>query len=129
MRHAFATGEHFEGDGAAFFAAAVKHQLEGIVSKYAMSRYRSGPSKTWLKIKNTIEGEFILLKVEKDREGVPLAHLARPAGGYAGTAFLTLAGNERRKLVENPATNIRVRVRHLQGGGLLRHAAVRSILQ
>jgi bifunctional non-homologous end joining protein LigD len=25
--------EHFEGDGADFFAAAVKHGLEGIVSK------------------------------------------------------------------------------------------------
>jgi ATP-dependent DNA ligase len=46
--------EHFEGDAAAFFAAAVKHGLEGIVSKRARSCYRSGPSKHWLKIKNTV---------------------------------------------------------------------------
>jgi bifunctional non-homologous end joining protein LigD len=34
--------EHFEGDAKAFFAGAVKHGLESIVSKRAMSPYRSG---------------------------------------------------------------------------------------
>src|SRR5437763_9743721 len=47
--------EHFEGDGPGFFAAAVKHGLEGIVSKRAGSPYRSGPSRNWLKIKNVGE--------------------------------------------------------------------------
>lgn len=40
--------EHFQGDAKAFFAAAVKHGLEGIVSKRALSCYRSDPSRNWL---------------------------------------------------------------------------------
>jgi bifunctional non-homologous end joining protein LigD len=38
-------------DAAAFFRACADHQLEGIVSKLASSKYRSGRSKTWLKTK------------------------------------------------------------------------------
>src|SRR5262249_39171835 len=41
--------EEFVGDAAAFFRACAAHELEGIVSKLATSRYRSGRSKTWLK--------------------------------------------------------------------------------
>src|SRR4051794_35601020 len=52
--------EPFHGDGQAFFAAAVKHGLEGIVSKMASSPYRSGPSKAWRKTKNVTESEFVL---------------------------------------------------------------------
>ena len=41
---------HIEGDGAEMFAAVCKHGLEGIVSKKLDSPYRSGPSKTWIKV-------------------------------------------------------------------------------
>src|SRR5262245_21959379 len=34
--------EEFVGDAAAFFRACAAHELEGIVSKLATSRYRSG---------------------------------------------------------------------------------------
>ena len=44
--------EHVEGDGAVVFTHACKLGLEGIVSKHREHPYRSGPSKTWLKIKN-----------------------------------------------------------------------------
>jgi bifunctional non-homologous end joining protein LigD len=44
--------EHLEGDGAAIFAHTCKLGFEGIVSKHREHPYRSGPSKTWLKIKN-----------------------------------------------------------------------------
>jgi ATP-dependent DNA ligase len=44
--------EHLEGDGAVIFAHAYKLGLEGIVSKDRTRPYRSGQSKTWLKIKN-----------------------------------------------------------------------------
>jgi ATP dependent DNA ligase domain len=43
--------EEFIGDAAAFFRACAAHELEGIVSKLATSRYLSGRSKTWLKTK------------------------------------------------------------------------------
>ena len=44
--------EHTEGDGAKMFAAACKLGLEGIVSKKLNAPYRSGPSRTWIKVKN-----------------------------------------------------------------------------
>lgn len=44
--------EHAEGHGERMFEAACKLGLEGIVSKRLTSGYRSGPSRTWLKIKN-----------------------------------------------------------------------------
>jgi ATP-dependent DNA ligase len=49
--HPFLFSEEFTGDAAAFFQACADHQLEGIVSKLASSKYRSGRSKTWLKTK------------------------------------------------------------------------------
>ncbi|HET7382993.1 MAG TPA: hypothetical protein VFJ59_10450 [Pseudolabrys sp.] len=44
--------EHVEGDGAEMFAAACRLGLEGIVSKKINAPYRSGPSKSWIKVKN-----------------------------------------------------------------------------
>jgi ATP-dependent DNA ligase len=44
--------EDTEGDGAEIFEAVCKLGLEGIVSKRLTSLYKSGPSKTWIKIKN-----------------------------------------------------------------------------
>jgi len=45
--------EHAEGHGDKLFAAACKLGLEGIVSKKLNAPYRSGPSKTWIKIQNS----------------------------------------------------------------------------
>jgi ATP-dependent DNA ligase len=42
----FLFSEEFTGDAGAFFQACADHQLEGIVSKLASSKYRSGRSKT-----------------------------------------------------------------------------------
>jgi ATP-dependent DNA ligase len=44
--------EHVEGDGAEMFAAACKLGLEGIVSKKLDAPYRSGQSRSWIKVKN-----------------------------------------------------------------------------
>lgn len=43
---------HTEGDGNKIFESVCKLGLEGIVSKRLTSVYRSGPSKTWIKVKN-----------------------------------------------------------------------------
>jgi ATP-dependent DNA ligase len=53
-------------------APVPSHGLEGIVSKRATSRYRSGPSKAWIKTKNVVESEFVLLGLERDTEGRPM---------------------------------------------------------
>ena len=44
--------EAIDAEGATVFAHACKLGLEGIVSKRAGSRYRSGPSRNWLKVLN-----------------------------------------------------------------------------
>jgi bifunctional non-homologous end joining protein LigD len=44
--------EHAEGHGDRLFAATCNLGLEGIVSKKLNAPYRSGPSKTWIKVKN-----------------------------------------------------------------------------
>jgi bifunctional non-homologous end joining protein LigD len=44
--------EHSDGDGGEMFQAVCKLGLEGIVSKKMNAPYRSGPSRTWIKIKN-----------------------------------------------------------------------------
>jgi bifunctional non-homologous end joining protein LigD len=44
--------EHDDGDGETLFRAACRMGLEGIVSKRAQSRYRSGRCKSWVKTKN-----------------------------------------------------------------------------
>jgi bifunctional non-homologous end joining protein LigD len=44
--------EHVEGHGAEMFKAICDLGPEGIVSKKINSPYRSGPSKSWIKVKN-----------------------------------------------------------------------------
>jgi bifunctional non-homologous end joining protein LigD len=44
--------EHAEGHGDKMFAAVCELGLEGIVSKHATAAYRSGPTRTWVKVKN-----------------------------------------------------------------------------
>ena len=44
--------EHAEGHGDKMFEAVCTLGLEGIVSKKLDAPYRSGPSKTWIKIRN-----------------------------------------------------------------------------
>ena len=52
------------------------HQLEGIVSKLASSKYRSGRSKTWLKTKCFTESSFLIIGTARDPENK--SRLARP---------------------------------------------------
>jgi DNA ligase D-like protein (predicted ligase) len=145
--------DEFVGDAAAFFRACAAHELEGIVSKLATSRYRSGRSKTWLKTKCFTEGEFLLLGIDRDRKtDAPRALLAKAEQGnliYAGAAFIGLSGVEREVLqgrlralaVERPSISwlrnrdarwvkpeLSLKVRHLAFvSGLLRHATVRGL--
>jgi ATP-dependent DNA ligase len=82
--------DHVEGDGARFFEAAAELGLEGIVSKRAASRYRSVRSRSWLKTKNMVESEFVLVGTDRDADGVPWALLASDRDGrleFAGPAI------------------------------------------
>jgi ATP-dependent DNA ligase len=142
--------DHVIGSGQALFEAAEAAGLEGIVSKRVGSRYRSGPTKSWLKVKCFGEGEFVVIGTAKG-ERAPVALLARHTGEgleYAGAAMVTLADPEREAFwrlseelkTERPALpmgarkettwlrpEMRVRARLLRGEEMLRHATVRSI--
>jgi bifunctional non-homologous end joining protein LigD len=50
---------HIEGDGEEMFAAVCKHGLEGIVSKKLNAPYRSGPSKSWIKVKKSRKRQLL----------------------------------------------------------------------
>lgn len=52
--------EHFSVDGETFFNAASEHGLEGIVAKKADSRYVSGRSPNWIKIKCHKRDDFVI---------------------------------------------------------------------
>jgi bifunctional non-homologous end joining protein LigD len=128
--------------------------LEGIVSKRLDSRYRSGPSDQWRKVKAWTESRFVLVGTELDsRSGAPVAILAREEGGalrYAGGAFFALKGPTRERLrgrlerlaSDRPAIpslkrraarwlvpEVTVVVRHLKGAGTVRHATVKAIAE
>ena len=143
--------EEFAGDGPALFKACAKHQLEGIVSKLATAPYQSGRSRTWLKTKCFTESELILVGIDRDRKtGAARALLAKLERGtltYAGPAFIALQREDRDafeamldELTDEQPTfswlrnrnarwvkpKLNVRVKHLAGGGLLRHATVRG---
>jgi DNA ligase D-like protein (predicted ligase) len=147
--HPFLFSEEFTGDAAAFFQACGDHQLEGIVSKLASSKYRSGRSKTWLKTKCFTESSFVIIGTARERKTkAPLALLAQVGVQglrYAGSAFIALSGAERtelsariqsNKLERCPIPKLRfpdaqwvkphltARVRHLAGAKYLRHATV-----
>jgi bifunctional non-homologous end joining protein LigD len=146
--------EEFIGDATAFFRACAHRQLEGMVSKLASSKYRSGRTKTWLKTKCFIESTFVVIGTDRDRKtGALRALLAHPnsAGlNYAGAAFIALGDDARAEFlaeVERLTTSwiafkslqpsdakwcepkLTVRVKHLAGSKTLRHATVRGLVQ
>jgi ATP-dependent DNA ligase len=143
--------EHVVGDGSALFQAADQMGLEGVVSKRLRSRYRSGRSRDWLKVKCWAEAEFIVIGVEHGGEWPPTALLARERGGvltYAGSAAVTLASADRERFwrsidvlrTEKPPLPVklkqglwvrpllRVRARYLKGSDKLRHATMKGLM-
>jgi ATP-dependent DNA ligase len=145
--------DEFDGDGATFFKACADKRLEGVVSKLAFSRYRSGRSKTWLKTKCFTESSLIIIGTDRDRKTGALRALLAKADGhmltYAGAAFIGLRGDAWHELRERlqqiaiartPLTGLRLKdaqwveptliakVRHLAGAKYLRHAVVKTLL-
>lgn len=143
--------EAVEGSGADFFRAVDAMDLEGMVSKRKASRYRSGRTSAWLKVKTFAEDEFVVIGTEKGSGGPSCALLARegPEGlEYVGSAFVTLAEADRERFwrsvdrlhAAKPVLpmksknawwvrpELRVRARFLRGEGRLRHASLASLL-
>jgi bifunctional non-homologous end joining protein LigD len=65
MVHCPPAPQHTDEDGAAIFRQACAMGLEGIVSKRRSSRYQSGPSRDWLKIKNPDSPAMVRVRNEE----------------------------------------------------------------
>lgn len=149
--HAIQFSDHVIGGGPEFFDLAEKSGAEGIISKKLGSRYRSGPTQSWVKTKAFTESEFVVIGAAKG-DLAPVALLARETDDhrleYAGAAMVTFAESERERFwrtMERLATDkaplhmkqpsesswvrpeIRLRVRHLRGEEMVRHATVKGI--
>jgi bifunctional non-homologous end joining protein LigD len=84
--------EHFATDGEALYEQAVAMGLEGIVAKKADSKYRSGRSSDWLKVRAERTDDFVVVGYTAprgSRGGFGALHLAWYDDGklvYAGRA-------------------------------------------
>ncbi|QKC85259.1 ATP-dependent DNA ligase [Mesorhizobium sp. NZP2077] len=134
------------GDAKAIFELVEKAGLEGMVSKRKDSKYRSGKSTAWLKLKAYTIDEYELLGVEREPGKPAFALMAeRGTGRYVGSAFITLNREMRERLwkrvqdhagaapkgMRRPATQwvkpgLIGRVKHLRGEEDLRHASLQD---
>ena len=138
--------EPMEGEATAIFKSIDQAGIEGMVSKRRDSRYRSGPTMEWRKIKSYMESDFELLGVEHEKGKPAFALMAAPGTRkYVGSAFVTLNREMRERLwkrvqeksgpppkgVMRPATQwvkpgLVGRVKHLRGEETLRHASLKD---
>ncbi len=88
--------EEVEGDGETLLQAACAHGLEGIIAKHRESKYRSGRTGDWLKIKCVRSESFVVIGYEQSsaaRGGIGSLLLAARDGegwksvGSVGTGF------------------------------------------
>ncbi|RWQ35831.1 MAG: ATP-dependent DNA ligase [Mesorhizobium sp.] len=144
--------EALPGDAKAIFYLVEQAELEGVVSKRADSKYRSGPTTNWVKAKSFMYSDLDLIGYQRERGKAAQALFAEPGTGhYIGTAVITLGRDMRDRLWQrvqakagaappnvvmkkrHPATQwikpgIRARVKHLRGEVILRHASVNALL-
>jgi bifunctional non-homologous end joining protein LigD len=79
--------EHIETSGVVMFEKACELHVEGIISKRAASKYSSGPSGDWLKLKCVLEQEFVI------------GGFTLPSNGIHGVGALLLGYYDGKKLI------------------------------
>jgi DNA ligase D-like protein (predicted ligase) len=134
------------GEAKAIFHLVDQAGLEGMVSKRKDSKYRSGASTAWLKVKAYSVSEFDLLGVEREPGKPAFALMAeRGTGRYVGSAFINSNRTIRERLwqrvqqhagpapkgMKRPATQwvkpgLIGRVKHLRCEEDLRHASLQD---
>ncbi|QKC64841.1 ATP-dependent DNA ligase [Mesorhizobium loti] len=138
--------EPLPGEAKAIFHLLDHAGLEGMVSKRKDSKYRSGPSTSWLKAKCYSVDEYELIGVEREAGKPAFALMAdRKTGRYVGSAFINSSQAIRERLwkrvqehagpapqgMKRPATQwvkpgIIGRVKHLRGEEDLRHGSLQD---
>ncbi|MGN6462819.1 MAG: DNA ligase D, partial [Pseudolabrys sp.] len=108
--------DHIETDGDEMFARACALKLEGIIAKRADAPYRSGRTKSWLKIKCGMEQEFVIIGWRASdkagrpfsslllavRDGGKLRYAGRVGTGYTGARLERLAAEFKKLARKSP---------------------------
>ena len=150
-----AYSEHLDVEGEEMFRRIAAMDLEGIVSKRADSPYRSGRSKSWLKIKRVKRETMAIVGYALTGERLASLHVARRAGtslvyaGQVGTGFSGRGAAELKRrlkplLIEAPAIAVpataardrwvrpvfaaEIEYRDITEDRQLRHAAFQSLV-
>ena len=84
--------DHLTGNGPAFFDQASRMGLEGITSKKATAAYVPGRSKTWLKTKRVLSGDFLVIGYGETTAAGGLRSLLLAEDGKNGLAYLGKVG-------------------------------------
>ncbi|HYD18893.1 MAG TPA: non-homologous end-joining DNA ligase [Patescibacteria group bacterium] len=142
--------EHFESAGAQLFEKVCGMQMEGIVCKQKQSKYASGRTDIWLKVKCTKRDDFPVIGYIPDAGGgIAALYVGKWEGetlryaGKVGTGFSGKTGRQLRKSLEKiraivspvdgldkpkaswvePFIRARVQYNDITDDGLLRHAS------
>ena len=110
--HTVRYSEHTVGHGAAFFAAAAKLGLEGVVSKRAQSPYRGGRGSDWQKSKSLARQEFVIVGFTEPGGG--RSHLGALLLGVRKGEQLTYSGRVGTGFSERSLQNLKVRLTPLE---------------
>ena len=151
--------DHIEGEGDAVFRAAGRLGLEGIVSKRLSAPYQSGRTNSWVKIKATERGEFVIagfVTSTASKRAIGALVLGEHVGGklvpsgHVGSGFSATDASNLWKLLDpmrtstaplkdetavakgakwvEPRLVAEIEFRSRTGGGLIRHATFREIV-
>jgi DNA polymerase I len=151
-----AYSEHLEIEGEEMFRRAAAMGLEGIVSKRADSPYRSGRSRSWLKIKQVkrelltivgyaVSGDRLASLHVARRTGKSLAYAGQVGTGFSARAAADLIRRLRPLMIEEPSLAVpaptardrwvgpafaaEIEYRDISEDRLLRHAAFHSLVR
>ena len=84
--------DHLAGNGPAFFDQASRMGLEGITSKKATSSYLPGRSKSWLKTKCVLSGDFLVIGYSETTAAGGLSALLVAEDSKDGLAYVGKVG-------------------------------------
>ncbi|MDR3314582.1 MAG: DNA ligase [Oscillospiraceae bacterium] len=112
------------GQGAALFAQTKARGLEGVVAKRLDSGYKPGVrTKDWLKIKNLLDDDFVILGVERKEDGMSSLALGQFDGGAllpCGHVTLGVRRTEFGRIAREPAgtlvCTVQFMARNARGG-------------
>lgn len=145
--------DHVAGNGAAFFETVADRGLEGTVSKRSDAPYTPGRSRSWVKAKAPLTGEFAIVGFTRsaanggigalalgERVGDDLVYRGKVGSGFDAATVAELAvrleamtgaepvpGAPKDVVPVRPTLTARIRFSNLTADGAVRHAVFRGL--